>query len=115
MGNFSTTTITTGASFGNVASGTSIARGFCSIGVSASTVNTAVTGTISAINTINTTLNSFVTSASVSTTNVPVFFNYEIVLTTSVSGVYNFQFGSEVLGSSVSLLAGSMMIVTQLN
>jgi hypothetical protein len=115
-GLFQTAATTTGASVGVVlASGAGTITGYMEIDISQATVATGLRTPIRAISTINTLVGSFIIGTSVSVANSPhnVFGN--MVFTCTTSGVINFQFGSEVNLSTATLLAGTSLIVTQLN
>jgi hypothetical protein len=114
IGKATSTATTTGFSLGFITAGTGTITGNVKIALTNVSAATAVEGTISAISSINTLVNSFLTSGNVSATATPIHLKADVIYVTTTGGQISVQFGSEVNGSSVSLLVGSAIIITEL-
>ena len=114
-GAIQTVATTTGASFGwRLSAGTCSVFGFLEASISVASEETELKAGVYAVSTSNTLAGSFMTSTGVSIINQPHQISSIINIVTSANCNLFLTFGTEVAGSTATLLTGSLIKVTKL-
>ena len=114
IGQFSSSSTKKGISLGVVSTGVGVINGHIDIDISNTGSTATIRTSLRGISALNTLTGSFATSNEVSSINTEHSCYMISTFNCINSGTFSLQFGSEVLANSVTLLANSVLLITEI-